>query len=66
MTMSIIAFALMAVVAMAFGFATMNLNLDVRIPELTQTGDSSLGRHSVNWLGATAVFFVAFICFALR
>lgn len=32
---------------------------------LTQTGDSSLSRTSVNWLAATALSVALFICFVL-
>jgi hypothetical protein len=39
--------------------------LKIKAQPLTQTGDSSLSRHSVNWLAATAFSAALFICFVL-
>ena len=50
--MSVIAFAVMAVMAAVFMAAIVVRELDIQMPVLTQTGDSSLSRQSVNWLAA--------------
>ena len=65
MSITVIAFALMAGVACLFAGATVARELDVKMPALTQSGDSSLSRQSVNWLGATAFSAALLICFVL-
>jgi hypothetical protein len=39
--------------------------LKARLQPLTQTGDTSLSRRSVNWLAATALSAALVICFVL-
>jgi len=66
MNITVMAFAAMAAVTILFGAATMARELKFQLPARRQTGDSSLGRHSVNWLAATAFIAALVICFVLR
>ena len=63
--MTVIAFAMMASVAGGFAFATLAREGNFQLPGPTQTGDTSLGRRSVIWLGATALIIAVWICFVL-
>lgn len=60
--MSIIAFMVMASVSILFVAAMLVDELDLKRPVATQTGDSSLGPKSVNWLGAIAFIGAVLIC----
>ena len=62
MSMSIIAFMVMASVSILFVAAMLVDELDLKRPVATQTGDSSLGPKSVNWLGAIAFIGAVLIC----
>jgi hypothetical protein len=65
MNLSVFGFAVMAIVAVVFAFATLAREMDFPLRNLTQTGDSSISRRSVNWLAATALLSALFICFVL-
>jgi protein-S-isoprenylcysteine O-methyltransferase Ste14 len=62
MSISIIAFAVMASVIILFVAATVVSEMEIKLPQLTQSGDSSLSPQSVNWLGATAFITALLIC----
>jgi len=62
MNISKFAFDTMAAVAVVFLSATMVLETGVKLPRLTQRGDSSLGRNSVNWLAGVAVCLALLVC----
>jgi hypothetical protein len=62
MNMSIFAFDTMAVVAVLFLGASLVLKSRVKLPDLTQHGDSSLGPNSVNWLAGLAFCGALLIC----
>ena len=62
MSMSIIAFVVMASVSVLFMAATLVGEWNFNLPSLNQTGDSSLGPKSVNWLGAIAIIGAVLIC----
>jgi hypothetical protein len=53
---------LMATVTVLFMAATVISEANIKMPALIQTGDSSLGAHSVNWLGAFAFIGALMIC----
>ena len=55
MSISILAFVVMALVTVLFMAATLVSEGNIKLPALIQTGDSSLGPKSVNWLGAVAL-----------
>jgi hypothetical protein len=52
----------MASVSILFVAAMLVDELDLKRPVATQTGDSSLGPKSVNWLGAIAFIGAVLIC----
>jgi hypothetical protein len=60
--MSLLAFALMALVSILLLVATLISEGNFKLPKLKQTGDSSLSRKSVNWLGAIAFLSAVLIC----
>jgi formate-dependent nitrite reductase membrane component NrfD len=62
MSMSIIAFGVMASVSILFMAATLADKWDIKLPARNQVGDSSLGPKSVNWLGAIAFIVAVLIC----
>jgi hypothetical protein len=62
MSISILAFALMAFVSVLFMAVTVVGEGNFKMPALKQTGDSSLGVRSVNWLGAVAFTGAVLIC----
>ncbi len=62
MSISEIGFILMAAVAVLFMGAFVGSQLDIKLPALHQTGDSSLSGHSVKWLGALALAGAVLIC----
>jgi hypothetical protein len=62
MNISVLVFALMAIVTIPIMTATVAAELNLKLPVLTQTGDSSLGPQSVNWLGAAAFIAAILIC----
>ena len=62
MNMSIIAFVLMASVTVLFMAASLFSEWSFKFPALKQMGESSLGRNSVNWLGAIAFIGAIIIC----
>jgi uncharacterized membrane protein (Fun14 family) len=62
MNMSMIAFVGMAAVAILFLAALVVIELDFKLSALTQSGDSSLGKKSVNWLAAIAFSAAVLIC----
>ena len=62
MSISILAFALMAFVSVLFMAVTVVSEGNFKMPALKQTGDSSLGVQSVNWLGAVAFAGAVLIC----
>jgi hypothetical protein len=65
MNMSMIAFVGMATVAVLFMAAMVVLELDFmdfKLSALTQSGDSSLGKKSVNWLAGIAFSAAVLIC----
>lgn len=66
MSITVLAFLVMASASVLFGSATVARELNFRLPELTQTGDSSLHPQSVNWLAGTALIAAVLICFVLR
>lgn len=60
--MSIIAFALMGSLTILFAACIAWSELKPQFAALTQTGDSSLSPHSVNWLGTLALIGAILIC----
>ncbi len=62
MNVTILAFGIMAGVSILFAAATVGRELNIKLPTLTQTGDSSLSRHSVTWLAVTALIAAVLIC----
>jgi len=60
--MSLIAFVLVAVVSVLFMAASVVSGGNFKLPALKQTGDSSLGWQSVNWLVAFAFLGAVLIC----
>ncbi len=62
MDLSIILFIVMASVSALFMVATMAGEWKLKLPSLKQTGDSSLSRQSVNWIGAIAFIGAVLIC----
>ena len=56
------AFALMGPLAVLFLAALVGGEGSLKLPALHQTGDSSLSRKSVNWLGAIAFIAALLIC----
>jgi hypothetical protein len=62
MSISIIGFIVIAAVSVLFMAATAVSQVNFKFPALHQTGDSSLGVHSVNWLGAIAFTGAVLIC----
>jgi hypothetical protein len=65
MSFTVIGFILMSASAILFAGATMVRELNLKLPVPVQRGDSSLSRHSVNWLAATALISALVICFGL-
>ena len=62
MSISLLAFVLMASVSVLFMVITLVSEGNFKLPKLNQTGDSSLGAQSVNWLGAFALLGAILIC----
>lgn len=62
MSISVIAFILMAAVSTLFLAAIVISEGNLKLPVPLQKGDSSLGRYSVNWLGAVAFLGALLIC----
>ncbi len=60
--MTSMGFVLMAAVCVLLMGGIVAGQLDIKLPELHQTGDSSLSGHSVNWLGAIALTAAILIC----
>ena len=52
----------MALVSILLLVATLISEGNFKLPKLKQTGDSSLSRKSVNWLGAIAFLSAVLIC----
>ncbi len=52
----------MAAVSVLFMGAIVTGQLNIKLPVLHQTGDSSLSGHSVKWLGAIALTAAILIC----
>jgi hypothetical protein len=64
MNITVVIYALMTVVLLLIlGFAFM-LALNLKPLRLAQSGDSSLGPRSVNWLAAIAIGAAVWICLA--
>ena len=62
MSLSMIAFVVMASVSILFMAATLVGEWNFKLPSLNQIGDSSLGPKSVNWLGGIAFIGAVLIC----
>ena len=62
MDASVFAFLVCGMVAMAFGYATLRLELAVATARRQLTNDSSLGVQSVNWLGGISLAGALIIC----
>jgi hypothetical protein len=62
MSISLLAFALMAFVSVLFMAITVVSEGNFKLPALSRIGDSSLGFRSVNWLGASAFAGAVLIC----
>jgi len=62
MDINTIAFALMASITALFLAATLARETDIHLPAMTQSGDTSVGRRSVNWLAAIAMTAAVLIC----
>ena len=62
MNISIIAFTLMAVLTILAAAATVAGEMGLKMPELVQTGDSSLSPRSVNWLATIAFSAALLVC----
>jgi hypothetical protein len=66
MKASLLAFALMALVTVGFALATLFREMELQWLEVRQTGDSSLGRNSVNWIAGLALGIDLVICLLLK
>jgi hypothetical protein len=55
----------MALVVIVVSFASVTGMLSFHWPARTRSGDTSLGRKSVNWLAATAIVAALLICLLL-
>lgn len=64
MSVTVIAFVLLAVTTILILAATMVFDLNLNRIKLAQTGDSSLSPRSVNWLAGIALIAALWICFA--
>jgi hypothetical protein len=62
MSISLLAFALMAFISVLFMAITVVNESNFKMPSLSSTGDSSLGFRSVNWLAAIAFTGAVAIC----
>ena len=62
MSISLLAFVLMASVSVLFMVITLVSEGNFKLPKLNHTGDSSLGAQSVKWLGAFALLGAILIC----
>jgi hypothetical protein len=62
MNISIMAFIAMASVSVFFMAATAASVSNFKLPPQIHTGDTSLGKQSVNWLGAIAFVGAILIC----
>jgi hypothetical protein len=62
MDTSVLAFLVCGMLAMAFGFATMRMELAVVPARRRLKGDSSLGAQSVRWLGGISFVVALIIC----
>jgi hypothetical protein len=60
--MSMMAYQMMAMVAVIFLSAIMMSGTGVKLPRLTQLGDSSLSKNSINWLVGIAFCLALLIC----
>jgi len=63
MSISIIAFIVMALVSSLLFVAILAGESEFKLNALRQIGDSSLTPRSVNWLAATAFLGALLICF---
>lgn len=63
MTISIIAFVVWT--GLISGFLLLTMDREAAIPwrGLTQTGDTSIGRYSFDWMGALALIGAVVICY---
>lgn len=64
MTVSFMAFVMMAAASVFFLAALVVGEQVLRYPVLRQTGDSSFGPRSVHWMGALALLTAVLICLA--
>ena len=62
MSISVIAFIAWACVAMGFLWLLTNHEAVNPFRELRQIGDTSLGRYSIDWMGALAFVGAVVIC----
>lgn len=63
MDISVFAFLMCGVVAMAFGYATLRLELDLAATARRRVlNDSSLSAQSVNWLGGISLAGALIVC----
>jgi len=58
------AFLMMAATSVFFFAALAVGEKMLGYPVLRQSGDSSLGRRSINWMGGIALFVAVLICLA--
>lgn len=64
MNMTVVIYALMAVLAMLILASGCVFALSLKWPQPAQTGDCTLGPRSVNWLAAIAISAAVWICLA--
>jgi hypothetical protein len=62
MEANVFAFLVCGTVALAFGFATLRLEMAVAPTRRRQVRNSSLGSRSVNWLGGISLAGALIIC----
>jgi hypothetical protein len=62
MNLSLMAFMMMAGASVLFLTALLVGEEQFKVAPVRQTGDSSLGRQSVNWLGGLALLTAVLIC----
>ena len=65
MNISIIGFVVCAVVALAFLAAMAIMEIGGQPMGRNQTGDTTLGRNSINWAGGIALAVAVVVCFFL-
>lgn len=65
MNISLIAFIVCAAIGLVFFAAMSIMESGTEVNGFKQTGDTTIGRNSINWIGGLAIAAAVFICFFL-